>query len=64
MQTKTDLLTALPRPAAAANGDFPKALSGTEKSVRPRVTGWDPYEVWRTRVKASQDSVAGDVGLV
>jgi len=22
------------------------------------VTGWDPYEVWRTRVKAMQDPLA------
>ena len=60
MQTKTDLLTALPRPADAANGEFPKAAAAAEKSARPRVTGWDPYEVWRTRVKAIQDSVSGE----
>ncbi len=60
MQTKTDPLTALPRPAAAANGDFPQPANGSDKSVRPRV-GWDPYEVWRTRVKAIQDGNTSEV---
>ena len=63
MQTKTDLLSALPRPAAAANHDFLNALPGAEKSVRPRIAGWDPYEVWRTRVKAIQDSGASEGGV-
>ena len=62
MQTKTDLLAALPRPPAAANHDFPNALVGAEKSLHPRVAGWDPYEVWRTRVKALQDSWASNGG--
>jgi hypothetical protein len=58
MQTKTDRLTALPLHAAAANGDFPKATAAAEKSLRPHAAGWDPYEVWRTRVKATQDAQA------
>ncbi len=61
MQTKADRLTALPRPQAAANGEFPKVAQLTEKSLLPRVAGWDPYEVWRTRVKA-QESTAGSGG--
>ena len=61
MQTKTDRLTALPRPQAAANGEFPKVTQLPEKSLRPRVAGWDPYEVWRTRVKA-QETTAGQGG--
>jgi hypothetical protein len=48
----------LPLPQSAANGDFPKLTDGTEKLLHPRVTGWDPYEVWRTRVKAMQDPKA------
>lgn len=63
MQTKTDRLSALPRPAAAANDVFPKAVA-TEKPLRPRVAGWDPYEVWRTRVKATQDPPGGPAGPV
>jgi len=59
---KTDLLTLLPRPAPAANVDFPRAPAGAEKLVRPRVSGWDPYEVWRTRVKAAQELAPTDAG--
>jgi hypothetical protein len=60
MQTKTEPLTELPRPAAAANHDFAMALPSADMPARPRVAGWDPYEVWRTRVKAIQDSWAGE----
>jgi len=38
----------------AANEEF-------ASSVRPS-TGWDPYEVWRTRIKAVQDAV--NIGVV
>jgi hypothetical protein len=58
MQTKTDHLTALPLPAAAANGDFLKAAAVAEKPLRPRAAGWDPYEVWRTRVRSTKDAPA------
>jgi len=59
MKTKTDpLMKELPVPQSAANTDFPQLTEGAEKVLRPRVTGWDPYEVWRTRVKAMQDPLA------
>ncbi len=58
MKAKTDpLMKELPLPPAAANGDFPKVTDSVEKALRPRVAGWDPYEVWRTRVKALPDIV-------
>ncbi|HYL02283.1 MAG TPA: hypothetical protein VEU54_02605 [Steroidobacteraceae bacterium] len=39
--------------AAAANEEFTGIVSRRDK-VRPdRADGWDPFEVWRTRVKAS-----------
>jgi hypothetical protein len=35
----------------AANDEFASMASGLERlEARP---GWDPYEVWRTRVKGS-----------
>jgi hypothetical protein len=37
--------------AAAANEDFIATANGADP-VSPRL-GWDPYEVWRTRVKLS-----------
>ena len=41
------------REAAAANEEFTAIASRREK-VRPdRAGSWDPFEVWRTRVKAS-----------
>lgn len=36
----------------AANEEFTTAVDGLERLESPR-WGWDPYEVWRTRVKAS-----------
>jgi len=35
-----------------ANEKFTKMLSEVDKLFRPQ-SGWDPYEVWRTRVKRS-----------
>jgi hypothetical protein len=37
---------------AAANEDFNGTISGADRLTGPR-NGWDPYEVWRTRVKAT-----------
>jgi hypothetical protein len=45
-------LTAGPGVTPAANEEFPGMLSGLDRLAYPR-SGWDPYEVWRTRVKAS-----------
>jgi hypothetical protein len=46
-------LPADPRESLAANEDF----AGTEDDLEPLTTriqsGWDPYDVWRTRVKNS-----------
>jgi hypothetical protein len=36
----------------AANEDFSGGVSGDDRLAYRR-SGWDPYEVWRTRVKAS-----------
>jgi hypothetical protein len=45
---EVESLLVSPRPlSAAANDEFVLP----EKSV----SGWDPFEVWRTRVKAAQD---------
>jgi hypothetical protein len=48
-------LLASQRVTAAANEDFSAGgagLDGLDRLEYPR-TGWDPYEVWRTRVKTS-----------
>ncbi len=36
----------------AANEEFTEMVAGLDWLARPRA-GWDPYEVWRTRVKVS-----------
>jgi hypothetical protein len=45
-------LLAGPQPltTTAANDEF-------VGPIRPSTGGWDPYEVWRTRVKAAQDEM-------
>ncbi len=62
MQRKTDILAKYPRATPAANEEFTAVASGSDKVLaRPRTMGWDPYEVWRTRVKATQDSAQGEI---
>ena len=47
---EVESLLADPRPlSAAANDEFVNALQPT--------SGWDPYEVWLTRVKLAQDTL-------
>lgn len=48
MKTRVDALTTFPRPAKAANEDFAPVVA--EKVA----SGWDAYEVWRTRIKPLQ----------
>ena len=40
------------RESLAANEDFVAAVDDLESLTRTR-PGWDPYDVWRTRVKSS-----------
>lgn len=50
MNTRVDTVTTFPRPAKAANEDFVPAVPGKAAS------GWDAYEVWRTRIKPQQQA--------
>jgi hypothetical protein len=50
MKTRVDVLTTFPRPAKAANEEF-----GAVVSKEKAASGWDAYEVWRTRIKAMQE---------
>jgi hypothetical protein len=49
MKTRVDALTTFPRPAKAANEEFLPVLK--EKVS----TGWNAYDVWRTRIKPLQE---------
>jgi hypothetical protein len=46
-------LPADPQAMPAANEEFATEVIGLDRLAYPRSTGWDPYEVWRTRVKRS-----------
>jgi hypothetical protein len=43
-------LAAVNRMSPAAKEEFTGTANGLERLARPQ-SGWDPYEVWRTRVK-------------
>jgi hypothetical protein len=45
-------------PTAAANEEFTGPLVlPAGPATQPAATGWDPFEVWRTRIKAAQDEL-------
>ena len=45
-------LAAAHRMSPAANEEFTAMVNGLDRVARPQ-SGWNPYEVWRTRVKGS-----------
>ncbi len=56
MQTTSEALTTNPRALKAANEDFTGTAAEVRKAEHQPASGWDPYEVWRTRVKTVEDS--------
>lgn len=53
---EVESLLVSPRPlSAAANDEF-------DLSAKP-VCGWDPFEVWRTRVKVAPDESKNGAGI-
>jgi hypothetical protein len=54
---EVESLLANPRPiSAAANDEF--------VLTHQQPAGWDPYEVWRTRVKAAQEGLKSGIIVV
>ncbi len=47
-------LAAAHRMSSAANEEFTAMTNGLDRVAHPQ-SGWDPYEVWRTRVKVSSN---------
>jgi hypothetical protein len=45
-------LAAVYRTSPAAKEEFTGRVNGLDRLARPQ-SGWDPYEVWWTRVKVS-----------
>jgi len=56
MLNNRDALTTYPRPRVAANDDAIDPAAQAQTPDRTRSGGWDPYEVWRTRIKEAGDS--------
>ena len=46
-----------PEPVLAANEEFP-GYADLEAASAPSPRGWDPYQVWRTRVKHPAEHAA------
>jgi hypothetical protein len=58
-QTEQNLLELAVNTAANEDGISP--ANAREPATAPRKQGWSPYEVWRTRVKATpQTSPSGN----
>jgi hypothetical protein len=49
-------------PSEAANeGQYPGGAAGAVDPA-PRPSGWDPFEVWRTRVRDARRGAEGPAG--
>jgi hypothetical protein len=49
-------LAAAPGISSAANEEFTATADGVDSLEERPQPGWNPYEVWRTRVKESSES--------
>ena len=55
MHTLLESMTRFPRAVQAANDDLVRVVTAASEIIERRSPGWDPYEVWRTRIKAVQE---------
>jgi hypothetical protein len=53
---REDGLAAIYRKSPAANEEFTGMMKALARLARPQ-SGWDPHEVWRTRVKGSSSAM-------
>jgi hypothetical protein len=56
MQTRVEAVTLFPRALKAANEELVSSVTPPADKNERRTSGWDPYEVWRTRIQAPQNS--------
>ena len=42
--------------STAANEDRTAVVAAAESKEAGSASGWDPYEVWRTRIKSARDT--------
>jgi hypothetical protein len=52
MNYKRDVPAALSHPPEHGIRPTPFPVHAAQRMIPRRASGWDPYEVWRTRVKA------------
>lgn len=55
MKPKREVEPAVSHPPESVNRTTPFPGNGAQRMIVRRSSGWDPYEVWRTRVKAPRD---------
>jgi len=63
MNYKRELEAALSYPPDHTTRPKPFPGNATQRMIPRRSSGWDPYEVWRTRVKAARDPAEERVEL-
>ncbi len=51
MKPKREVEPAVSHPPETATRPTPFPGNGSQRMIPRRSSGWDPYEVWRTRVK-------------
>jgi hypothetical protein len=49
-------------PSEAANDELRPAGAAAAVEPSPRLAGWDPFEVWRTRVRDARRDPNGPAG--
>jgi rRNA maturation protein Nop10 len=60
MRLKREVGPTLGHPPEYSNRPTPFPGSASQRMIPRRFSGWDPYEVWRTRVKEWRDPAPGE----
>ena len=65
MNRKSEVEAQLSYPPETTSRPIPFPGNATQRMIPRRASGWDPYEVWRTRVKeeSRRDPVDARVGF-
>ena len=61
MKPKREVESALSHPPEHPSRPTPFPGTSPQRMLARRSSGWDPYEVWRTRVKAPREPEEGDI---
>lgn len=61
MKPKREVERAFSAPPEPSNRPTPFPGNSSQRMIPRRSSGWDPYEVWRTRVKEPRESKEGDL---